>query len=301
MALPDSSNRDQEPGTARKLHLRLAGSVADLEYLRPVSVEFHEESRFGDIPYSHKKRDDLFMNALRDRARYALMIAELGGRPGWLPLLFDGRVPGRLPRPDHDGVLVLRAAEISEHDGRWQGRCPASVRCGAVVRSPRSAGDHDPCHLGYRRPANRPFSPSREVRRHRSELFAPAGATRGRPRSDAARQERVARVGACPDAAAAPARGTTSRNRRRGPPCVPCAQQGSGYPGRGAGPSGRPAACRWRTTPLSTGTMPRRHCRISARAASPATARISPVLSTLGSSRHSSTGSGPAIGRAWPC
>ena len=81
MALPDSSNRDQEPGMVRKLNLRLAGSVADLEYLRPVSVEFHEESRFGDIPYSHKKRDDLFMNALRDRARYAPMIAELGGEP----------------------------------------------------------------------------------------------------------------------------------------------------------------------------------------------------------------------------
>lgn len=66
---------------AAKLNLRLADSIADLEYLRPVSLEFHAESRWGDIPYSHKKRDDLFMNAINNKQRYALIIAELADEP----------------------------------------------------------------------------------------------------------------------------------------------------------------------------------------------------------------------------
>lgn len=65
----------------KKISLRLANSISDLDYLRPVSVEFHSESRFHDIPYSHKKRDDLFMKAINEPNRSALIIAELAGVP----------------------------------------------------------------------------------------------------------------------------------------------------------------------------------------------------------------------------
>lgn len=65
----------------KSLVLRLATTIGDLEFLRPVSVELHSESRFSDIPYSHKKRDDLFARALDDPDRYALIIAELAGEP----------------------------------------------------------------------------------------------------------------------------------------------------------------------------------------------------------------------------
>jgi len=64
-----------------KIALRLANSIADLEHLRPLSLELHAESRFGDIPYSHKKRDDLMARAIGDPNRHALIIAELGGEP----------------------------------------------------------------------------------------------------------------------------------------------------------------------------------------------------------------------------
>ncbi len=72
---------DSEKPAAAKLNLRLADSIADLEYLRPLSLELHAESRWRDIPYSHKKRDDLFMNAIDNKKRYALMIAELADEP----------------------------------------------------------------------------------------------------------------------------------------------------------------------------------------------------------------------------
>ncbi len=65
----------------RRISLRLANSISDLEYLRPVSLEFHAESRFCDIAYSHKKRDDFFMKAIDDPKFYALIIAELEGDP----------------------------------------------------------------------------------------------------------------------------------------------------------------------------------------------------------------------------
>jgi len=65
----------------KKISLRLANSISDLEYLRPVSVEFHSESRFQDIPYSHKKRDDLFIKAINEPNYYALIIAELEDEP----------------------------------------------------------------------------------------------------------------------------------------------------------------------------------------------------------------------------
>ena len=72
---------DDQEKQAPRLHVRLASSLADLEYLRPVSLEFHKESRFADIPYSHKKRDDLMIKALNNSERYALMIAEYKGEP----------------------------------------------------------------------------------------------------------------------------------------------------------------------------------------------------------------------------
>lgn len=70
---------DSEPDA--RVILRLADRAADLEMLRPLSVEFHEESHFRDIPYSHKKRDDLFMRAIDEPAHWGLLIAEHGGDP----------------------------------------------------------------------------------------------------------------------------------------------------------------------------------------------------------------------------
>ena len=64
-----------------KISIRLANSISDLEFLRPVSVEFHAESRFADIGYSHKKRDDLFMKAINNPAFYVLIIAERDDEP----------------------------------------------------------------------------------------------------------------------------------------------------------------------------------------------------------------------------
>ena len=72
---------DDVKTSGKRITLRLANSISDLEYLRPVSTEFHAESRFSDIAYSHKKRDDLFMKAIDDPKFYALIIAEMDGEP----------------------------------------------------------------------------------------------------------------------------------------------------------------------------------------------------------------------------
>ena len=77
----EENKEDKERNDDGRISLRLAKSIADLEYLRPVSVEFHNEARFSDIPYSHKKRDDLFLNAIENPKAYALVIAELNGEP----------------------------------------------------------------------------------------------------------------------------------------------------------------------------------------------------------------------------
>lgn len=77
----DESNRNVVGSVRSKLHVRLADSLQDLEFLRPVSLEFHAEARFRDIPYSHKKRDDLFAQALNKPNRFALLIAEYGEQP----------------------------------------------------------------------------------------------------------------------------------------------------------------------------------------------------------------------------
>ncbi|MEE4188497.1 MAG: GNAT family N-acetyltransferase [Roseobacter sp.] len=67
--------------TPKKIKLRLASAISELEYLRPVSLELHGESRYADIPYSHKKRDDLFIRAINEQQHYALFIAELDDEP----------------------------------------------------------------------------------------------------------------------------------------------------------------------------------------------------------------------------
>ena len=65
----------------KRVILRMADRAADLEVLRPLSVEFHQESHFRDIPYSHKKRDDLFMRAINEPDHWGLLIAEHDGQP----------------------------------------------------------------------------------------------------------------------------------------------------------------------------------------------------------------------------
>jgi hypothetical protein len=61
--------------------VRLALAEEDIELTRPLSVELHAESRFSNIPYSHKKRDKLFKQALDKPEVFALMIAEYNGMP----------------------------------------------------------------------------------------------------------------------------------------------------------------------------------------------------------------------------
>ena len=66
---------------ASKINVRMADYPGDLEFLRPVSIEFHAKSRFSDIPYSHKKRDALFVQAFNNPDRAPLMLAEYDGKP----------------------------------------------------------------------------------------------------------------------------------------------------------------------------------------------------------------------------
>lgn len=67
--------------TASKLKVRLSTSVDDLDFLRPASLEFHSESRYSDIIYSHKKRDELFKKAMNNPKQYALFVAEYKDEP----------------------------------------------------------------------------------------------------------------------------------------------------------------------------------------------------------------------------
>lgn len=73
--------QDTKNSGRKKITLRLADTLADLEYLRPVSLELHEESRFSDIPYSHKKRDKLLAKAINEPNLYGLIIAQFGEDP----------------------------------------------------------------------------------------------------------------------------------------------------------------------------------------------------------------------------
>ena len=75
---PKAPKIDRPPA---KLHVRLADSIADLEFTRIASIELHQESRFSNINYSHKKRDDLFVRAINKPDRYALLVAEYKAEP----------------------------------------------------------------------------------------------------------------------------------------------------------------------------------------------------------------------------
>lgn len=65
----------------QKLHVRLASDQTDLTALRQLSLELHAEGRFAHIPYSMEKRDAMFSKALDRPGTYALLIAEISGKP----------------------------------------------------------------------------------------------------------------------------------------------------------------------------------------------------------------------------
>lgn len=67
--------------TGRTLVMRLANSDEDLEFLRPVIVEFHKESHFSSVPISHEKIDNMFFDALANPDHAAVMMAAFNDEP----------------------------------------------------------------------------------------------------------------------------------------------------------------------------------------------------------------------------
>ena len=79
-----------------QMTLRVAESTADLAFIGPLTVAFHTESHFGDIPFSEEKRDRLLARALDRPDRFALLIAAYDDRPvGFLYCSISDYVVGR--------------------------------------------------------------------------------------------------------------------------------------------------------------------------------------------------------------
>ena len=66
---------------SNKLSIRIAQTHEDFDLLRPLSLAFHNESRYSHIPYSFEKRDKLFQKALTHPKQYVLFIAEFKNKP----------------------------------------------------------------------------------------------------------------------------------------------------------------------------------------------------------------------------
>ena len=170
----DASSTQTAHSQRAKLHVRLAGSVADLELLRPVSVELHAEARYRDIPYSHKKRDKLFTQALHNPGRYALLIAEYDRQPvGFLFCTVGEYIVG-----DQDLITTVYSFYVRRQyrstliGGKAALRLPE--RCRQVVEAAQSARNHDPRHFGHRYPAHRSIPAQDGFRRYRRQLrYAP--------------------------------------------------------------------------------------------------------------------------------
>ena len=114
-----------------RLALRLVETAEDLEFIRPLSVEFHEESHFGDIPYSHVKRDRLLGKVLSDSDRYGIMFAEYGGDPvGFLFCVTNEYIVGT----DALITTVLSFFVSKRHRGRITGARAAVRLLKAAVR-----------------------------------------------------------------------------------------------------------------------------------------------------------------------
>lgn len=69
------------PQRSGRLCIRGADDEADIERLRSVSREFHEETRFHDFPFSPEKHDRALRRVIADPDRHLLLIAELHGEP----------------------------------------------------------------------------------------------------------------------------------------------------------------------------------------------------------------------------
>lgn len=72
---------DSDYKGSTKLMLWAAESETDIAFIRPLTLAFHEESHFGDIPLSVTKRDSLLDRALTDGDRFAVLIAAYDDRP----------------------------------------------------------------------------------------------------------------------------------------------------------------------------------------------------------------------------
>ncbi|MEM8689877.1 MAG: GNAT family N-acetyltransferase [Pseudomonadota bacterium] len=64
-----------------KLRIRASARREDIDYTRILSVEAHEEGRFRDYRFSHKKRDAFLMNAVTNPQFWHLIIAEVDATP----------------------------------------------------------------------------------------------------------------------------------------------------------------------------------------------------------------------------
>ena len=64
-----------------KLRIRTGTSREDVDFTRILSVEAHEEGRFCDYTFSHKKRDAFLMNAVHNPKYWRLIIAEVDETP----------------------------------------------------------------------------------------------------------------------------------------------------------------------------------------------------------------------------
>lgn len=63
-----------------RLRVRLVTERAEMEALRPMVRAAHEETIFGDIPFSDAKFDKFADRAARDPKRYGVIVAERGGK-----------------------------------------------------------------------------------------------------------------------------------------------------------------------------------------------------------------------------
>lgn len=64
-----------------ELNLRFAKSKEDIDFLWPLLLELHDESRFRDIPLARAKCDRLLSKAFDNPDQYALVLAETGDGP----------------------------------------------------------------------------------------------------------------------------------------------------------------------------------------------------------------------------
>jgi len=102
---------DSDSKSSTNLILRAAEFETDIAFIRPLTLAFHEESHFGDIPLSVTKRDRLLHRALTDGDRFAVLIAAYDDRPvGFLYCSINEYVVGEIAREFRSSIIGARAA-----------------------------------------------------------------------------------------------------------------------------------------------------------------------------------------------